>query len=313
MPDLGTFGLSLALVILFYLLGKSADLIVTNVKRLGMALGVKIFAFGIILGFLTSFPELAVGVNSLLLDIRALSLGNLFGGILVTFGLVLGFSAILNRNIQTGAKPGTFLPIVVFVMAPLLLGLDGNLGRVDGIALLVGYGLVLWYLLARGPHEKFERHDTVRGIAEKTFFIILGLAAVLVISHYIIEVTLLLTKDFGISPFVVGIVLFGIGTNLPEIIVAIRAWRRNVEELSLSNLIGSTIANPAIVGIFAIVKPMTTEVGSSYYLLLIFTLVLVAVLNRFYETDKKLTRLEGIGLVFVYVLFVVFQMTTFTL
>ena len=86
-----TLGLSAALVILFYLLGKSADLMVLNVRRLGEALGVKIFAFGIVLGFLTSFPEIAVGVNSLLLDIRSLSLGNLFGGILVTFGLILGF------------------------------------------------------------------------------------------------------------------------------------------------------------------------------------------------------------------------------
>lgn len=306
-----TAGLSVALIILFYLLGKSADLIVLNVRRLGEALGVKIFAFGIILGFLTSFPELAVGVNSLLLDIRALSLGNLLGGILVIFGLVLGVSAILNRTIETGAKAGSFLPIVIFIMAPLLLGLDGRLTRVDGIALIVGYALVLWYLLARGPHEKFERHDSVRGIAEKTLFILMGVGLVLVISHYIIEVTLLLTRGLGISPFTIGIVLFAIGTNLPEIIVAIRSWRRNVEELSLSNLIGSAIANPAIVGIFAVIKPMTAEVGPSYYLLLVFTLVLLAVLNRFYETDKKLTRLEGIALVVFYVLFIALEAIAF--
>lgn len=313
MPDIGTLGLIIALVILFYLLGKSADLIITNVKSLGQALGVKIFAFGIILGFLTSFPEFAVGINSLLLDVRSLSFGNLLGGILVTFGLILGVSAILNRNIQTGAKAGSFLPIVIFVMAPLLLGLDGNMGRVDGLALIVGYGLVLWYLLARGSHEKFERHDTIRGIAEKTLFIILGLAGVLVISHYIIEVTLLLTKDLGISPFVIGVILFGIGTNLPEIIVAIRAWKRNVEELSLSNLVGSTIANPAIVGIFALIKPFGTEVGPSYYLILVFTLILLAVLNRFYETDKKLTRAEGIVLVVFYALFIALQVTAFVI
>jgi cation:H+ antiporter len=306
-----TAALTVALVILFYLLGKSADLVIVNVRRLGEALGVKIFAFGIILGFLTSLPELAVGVNSLLLNIRALSLGNLLGGILVIFGLVLGVSAILNRTIQTGAKAGSFLPIVIFIMAPLLLGLDGRLSRVDGIALIAGYALVLWYLLARGPHEKFERHDTVRGIAEKTLFIVLGIAGVLVLSHFIIQVTLLLTKNLGISPFAIGIVLFAIGTNLPEIIVAIRSWKRNVEELSLSNLIGSAIANPAIVGIFALIKPFGAEVGPSYYLLLIFTLILLAVLNRFYETDKKLTRAEGIVLVMFYVLFIALEAVAF--
>lgn len=308
-----TLGLSVALIILFYLLGKSADLVILNVRRLGEALGVKIFALGIGLGFLTSLPELAVGVNSLLLDIRALSLGNLLGGILVIFGLVLGVSAILNRNIETGAKAGSFLPIVIFIMAPLLLGLDGRLTRIDGIALVVGYALVLWYLLVWGSREKFERHDTVRGIAEKTLFILMGVGLVLVISHYIIEVTLLLTEGLGISPFTIGVVLFAIGTNLPEIIVAIRSWKRNVEELSLSNLIGSAIANPAIVGIFAVIKPMTAEIGPSYYLLLIFTLVLLAVLNRFYETDKKLTRAEGIVLVVFYGLFIVFEAVAFTI
>lgn len=311
MPDIGTLGLIIALIILFYLLGKSADLVILNVRRLGEALGVKIFAFGIILGFLTSLPELSVGVNSLLLNIRSLSLGNLLGGILVIFGLVLGVSAILNRNIETGAKAGSFLPIVIFIMAPLLLGLDGALSRIDGVAIIIGYALVLWYLLARGPREKFERHDSIRGIAGKTLFILIGVVAVLVISHFIIQVTLLLTEGLGISPFVIGIVLFAIGTNLPEIIIAIRSWKRNVEELSLSNLVGSAIANPAIVGIFAVIKPMTAEVGPSYYLLLIFTLVLLAVLNRFYETDKKLTRLEGIALVSFYALFIVLQAAAF--
>jgi cation:H+ antiporter len=307
-----TAALTLALVILFYLLGKSADLVIVNVRRLGEALGVKIFALGIGLGFLTSLPELAVGVNSLLLDIRALSLGNLLGGILVIFGLVLGFSAILNRSIETGAKAGTFLPVVIFIMAPLLLGLDGALSRIDGVAIIIGYALVLWYLLVRGPHKKFERHDTIRGIAGKTLFIAIGVAAVLVISHFIIQVTLLLTEDLGISPFAIGVVLFAIGTNLPEIIVAFRSWRRNVEELSLSNLIGSAIANPAIVGIFALVKPFDVEVSPSYYLLLIFTLILLAVLNRFYETDKKLTRAEGIVLVVFYALFIALEAVAFS-
>lgn len=313
MPDIGTLGLIIALIILFYLLGKSADLVILNVRRLGEALGVKIFAFGIILGFLTSLPELSVGVNSLLLNIRSLSLGNLLGGILVIFGLVLGVSAILNRNIETGAKAGSFLPIVIFIMAPLLLGLDGALSRIDGVAIIIGYALVLWYLLARGPREKFERHDSIRGIAGKTLFILIGVVAVLVISHFIIQVTLLLTEGLGISPFVIGIVLFAIGTNLPEIIIAIRSWKRNVEELSLSNLVGSAIANPAIVGIFAVIKPMTAEVGPSYYLLLIFTLVLLAVLNRFYETDKKLTRAEGIMLVVFYGLFIALEAVAFTI
>lgn len=304
-------GLSVAVIVLFYLLGKSADLVILNVRRLGEALGVKIFALGIALGFLTSLPEMAVGGNALLLDIRQLSLGNLLGGIIVIFGLVLGLSAILNRNIETGAKAGSFLPVVIFIMAPLLLGLDGALTRIDGAAIIVGYALVLWYLLARGPHEKFERHDTVRGIATKVLFITVGVAAVLVLSHYIIEVTLLLTKGLNISPFVIGIVLFSIGTNLPEIIVAFRSWRRNVEELSLSNLIGSSIANPAIVGIFAIIKPFTAEVGPSYYLLLVFSLILLAVLNRFYETDKKITRLEGVVLVIFYALFIALETVVF--
>ncbi|MDP3975178.1 MAG: hypothetical protein Q8P88_02760 [Candidatus Jorgensenbacteria bacterium] len=306
-----TIGLSVALIVLFYLLGKSADLAIVNVRRLGESLGVKIFSLGIALGFLTSLPELSVGINSLLLDIRALSLGNLLGGILVIFGLVLGVSVILNRSIETGAKAGSFLPIVIFIMAPLLLGLDGTISRVDGIAIVVGYALVLWYLLYRGPREKFERHDSVRGIANKLLLILVGMVLVLAISYFVIQVTLLLTKDLGISPFVIGIVLFSIGTNLPEIIVAIRSWKRNVKELSLSTLVGSAIANPAIVGVFALIKPFTVQVEPSYYLLLVFTLILLAVLNRFYETEHKLTRLEGIVLVGFYALFIALQAVVF--
>ena len=299
-----------SLFVLFQFLGKAADLIITNIKSICQKLGVKIFFLGIILGFFTSTPELAIGFNAISKNIQEIPLGNLLGGIIVLFGLFLGLSMIVERRITTDGKIHSFLPITIYLAIPFILGLDGEISVFDGTTLIIGYLFLIG--LSYLKNKNFEDGRSVQMSREdflkKLGLIVLGIFLVAVLSNLIINLTLILIKNVKIPLFILGVLIFSIGTNLPEIIITIRSWRRHIKELSLSVLTGSVIANPAIIGLFALIKPISFKTDSTYYVLMAFTFIMLAALLRFYETGRTLTRREGIILVAIYGLFLLTQM-----
>ena len=60
--------------------------------------------------------------------------------------------------------------------------------------------------------------------------------------------------SFGLSPFVIGVLIVGIGTSLPELASAIAAVMKGASEIVVANAVGSNIANILlVVGLSAIV------------------------------------------------------------
>lgn len=298
----------LVILALFYLLGKAADLVIYNVRTIGEKLGIKIFFLGLILGLFTSLPELTIGVNAIISQAPTISLGNLLGGIIVLFGLVLGISLILNRRVKTDGKMSSILPIIGYIFFPLILGLDGQIGFGEGVAIIGLYFVLIYYLYLQNKNHKFAGWRLWRnGGLKNFFFMLLGLALVIIFSSLIIRFSLILIRDLNLKPFVVGLLLFAIGTNLPEIIVTVRSWRRNVRELSLSNLVGSAMANIVILGFFSVIRPMPVTTSLSYFILIFFIFLISLFFLIFYKTGKQLTRNEGIILMAIYFAFVLVE------
>src|SRR3989339_1678129 len=112
---------SLLLLFLFAVLGVPADFAVRNIKYIASVLKIRLFAFGLLLGLITTLPELSVGINATIDKAASLSVGNLMGGIIVIFGLVLGASLLLNRQIDTNEKLKILIPEVAIIFLPILL------------------------------------------------------------------------------------------------------------------------------------------------------------------------------------------------
>ena len=141
-----TVVLILAIGALFFILGKAADIVVVNVRKLGERFGVRLFFLGIILGLLTSLPELSIAINAAAYDATPLSYGNLLGGIIVLFGLIMGGSIVVNRKISTDGKTESIAPIALFLCLPLLMSLDGSIGFLEGVILIVAYFILVFFL-----------------------------------------------------------------------------------------------------------------------------------------------------------------------
>jgi cation:H+ antiporter len=63
---------------------------------------------------------------------------------------------------------------------------------------------------------------------------------------------------FGISPMVIGLTVVALGTSLPELIVNMIGAARGATELAFGNVVGSNVANVALVlGVSAVIRPIT--------------------------------------------------------
>ncbi len=294
---------------LFYALGRSADWAVIHLRAIAEKLGIKIYFLGFILGAFTSLPELMVSINAAMKGVSSVSVGNLLGGMFVAFGLILGVSLILNRRVQTDGQMSNFIPVMVLMALPVFLGMDGFISVIDGVIMILGYLGVLVYLYKHNQHLEFPKLEifSKKEISRHVFFAIVGVLLVLLFSDLAIRTTLVLMADYHISALVIGLLVYSIGTNLPEIIITFRSWRRHIRELSVGHLTGSAMANVFIMGLLAFLHPVHITTDISFLFLAILLIVMLALVTVFYRTEKTLTRREGIILLVLYGCFVVTQ------
>ncbi|MDD5290917.1 MAG: hypothetical protein PHZ04_02255 [Patescibacteria group bacterium] len=298
---------SLLLLFLFGVLGAAADFAVRNIKYIASVLKIRLFAFGILLGLVTTLPELSVGINATANGVASLSVGNLLGGIIVIFGLILGASLLLNRQIVTDGKLKVLIPEVAVMFSPILFGLDGSYGLLDGLA-MAGLYLGLIFYLYRTNHsfgashlEMIDKNKITRAVLVS----IAGIIFILLASHWIVKITLDLLNYINVSKLVIGVLIFSIGTNLPEITITIMSWRKKTSELSLSHLLSSAFTNVLILGILASIRPITFVIGPAYWALVIFMGLILILFLFFYYSHKKMDRREGLILLSVYILFLI--------
>lgn len=111
-----------------------------------------------------------------------------------------------------------------------------------------------------------------------------------------------LSRRFGWSPFVTGLLLVAFGTSIPELAVNLRAFYTGSQSLALGNAIGSNIVNFGLtLGLATIVAPLLVRwraLAPLLVCLIVATIVLIAL-----GYDGVLTRIEG--LIFVAAFFVV--------
>ncbi|MBO5751288.1 MAG: calcium/sodium antiporter [Kiritimatiellae bacterium] len=127
-----------------------------------------------------------------------------------------------------------------------------------------------------------------------------GLAALAWSSDKFIEGAAALARAFGVSPFIVGMVIIGFGTSAPELCVSVMSGVSGHANLSLGNAYGSCTFNiAAILGIAALIhplvmRPVTTLVSS-------LCLAAITTFSLFILSDGDCTRLDGGILLFMFV------------
>lgn len=114
-----------------------------------------------------------------------------------------------------------------------------------------------------------------------------------------------LALKFGIRPLVVGLTVIALGTSMPEFIVNFFAAVSGEDGLALGNVIGSNIANIALIlGVSAMVFPMNVSKG----MLTREYPVLLAIMAGFYwlAKDGLISKSDGALLVLALTIFLIY-------
>ena len=84
-----------------------------------------------------------------------------------------------------------------------------------------------------------------------------GLLLILLGANYLVEGSSSVARKFGISEFVIGLTIVGIGTSTPEMVVSFLSSFQGKAEMAIGNIVGSNIFNILmILGVTALVAPL---------------------------------------------------------
>lgn len=318
----------IALPILFFILGKSANILIDNLQYIAKKTKTNPIILGAVLGFFTTIPELAVGINAIANDISKVSLGNIWGGIIVLFTLILGTAIVFNQQIKTDGKLNFVLPSFVYIMLSIFLAYTGNLAWREGVILIIFYFLLIYIKFIRGrpsPKRKdFNPHDIETKLTlghkvsgrikhwhsnykKEINISFLALIVILISSHLIVNQSEVLLNYFKVSPFIIGLLLFSVGTNLPELTITIRSAFKKAGELSFGHLVGAATNATAILGVLALFHTFTIPINLSFIILSIVIFLVLSTVLVFYLSQKAFDKWEGYTLLAIYFAFIAYQ------
>lgn len=127
-------------------------------------------------------------------------------------------------------------------------------------------------------------------------YIIGGLALLAIGAEGLVRGSTGLALRLGVSALTIGLTVVAIGTSSPELVLSVEAARAGNAGIALGNVVGSNIANIALVlGLAAVVRPMRVRselVAREVPILIVVTGALALML-----LDGRLSRAEGVALV----------------
>ena len=286
-----------------------ADLLINQSERIALKFKIPEFIIGATLIALgTSLPEMAASIAASINGKPDIAIANVIGSNILNITLVLASVFIISKKITPDrdffAKDSTWalVPVLVFI----LMVIDGVVSRFDAILLLLLMGSYLLFLL---QDAKNIPEENLENLEESDFswttvipILLAGIVLVIVGAHFTVESASEIAREFGISEWIIGIIMVSLGTSLPELVVSISAAIKGKVDMAIGNIIGSNMANTTIVlGAAALTNPL--NIDASAYLFDIATMVVATLLLVFITANKLYNKSAGISLIIVLGLF----------
>ncbi len=286
-----------------------SGLAVKSVERLSRTLRVSSFAVSfVVLGFFTSISELSVGINAILASDPEIYVGNLIGASIVIFMLIIPILAIAGKSIRiTPEFQGFNLPASLVVIAlPVILAMDGRVSRTDSVIALLFFGCLLISVQAKqGLIERLKRFNKQSGIriGKELLKILFGVLTIFVASRFVVEQTLYFSDLLRVSPFLISLLLIAIGTNVPELSLAVRSAGMRNHQVAFGDYVGSAAFNTFLLGLLTFIYDKPVFLTNSYLVSLLFLIVGLLAFYYFARTKNSVSRWEGSVLLILYILF----------
>ena len=259
-----------------------------------------------VVGFGTSAPEMIVSTMAALQGNPGIAIGNAYGSNITNIALILGLTALIKPISVHSQVLRKELPVLTMVTALAAWQLrDGEVSRFDSVVLLGLFGGLMAWTIWQGLRtpidplgSEIEHKVDAKGLSLRLalFWLVAGLALLIVSSRLLVWGAVEITRAFGISDLIIGLTIVAVGTSLPELASAIVAARKGEHDIALGNVIGSNLFNTlAVVGIAGLIQPAV--VGSDVFQrdMLVMGALTVSLFVIGYGIRKagRINRIEG--------------------
>ena len=298
-----------------FLLALGAEALVRGAVWLALRLSVSPLLIGLtVVAWGTSTPELIVSVNASLSGNDGIAVGNVVGSNIVNILLILGLAALISPMTlpkRAIGRDALFALVAAGLFAFIALR-QPVFGFDEGIVFLVvllGMGLFA-YAQERAVVEDVANEPPLRhSMVVDILLLATGLGLLAVGADMLVEGSVSVARDFGLSETVIGLTLVAVGTGLPELATTVVAAFRGRAGISVGNIMGSNIYNIlAILGVTALVAPLKIDpkiVAVDMWVMIGATLVLFVPLLF----GNRVGRLYGLLLIGGYVTYVWYLLT----
>ena len=136
--------------------------------------------------------------------------------------------------------------------------------------------------------------------------LILGLVILIFGGDLLVRSAVSFAEKFGVSSFLIGVTVVSFGTSVPELMVSIQAAMDQAADIAIGNVLGSNIANIALVlGVSVVIRPLSITTNTyklSWWVMLISSLLFILFL-----LDNVITKMEGLLLIAGLFCFIIFS------
>ena len=281
----------------------SAKVIARKLRFSDFVIGLTVVAIG------TSFPELVVGIISVLGGYSEFVMGNVLGSNVANIGLALGLPVLFySIKFQVDDIRDVIAYNILACVYLYFISLDNMISTGDSLGLLLIFSVFMFGRIFRASMDVEPSNGTQ--VSGNIFPSLIRLLAGSMCLYWGSELfinngAVPLVRQFGFSEKTIGMTVVAIGTSLPEIFVTMIALSKKEVGISLGNIIGSNILNITFVlGVVGLINPI---VFSNISFELFYGLILVFLLLPLSLFFGGLNRSSGIFLLLLYTIFLYLQ------
>lgn len=264
----------------------------------------------------TSMPELTVSMLSALNGHGDMAIGNVVGSNIFNVFAILGVCAIFSPVVFTKTNIRRDIPICIAATLALLLAtlLGRDITRIEGIVLLLGYGVMLYFTIRAEKRAMLESGEGAMECGEACvtmqlwripIWIIVGLAGLVFGGDLFVTSATNIAKALGVSEAVIAITLLAGGTSLPELASSLVSIFKGRTSLALGNVLGSNIANILLIlGACSTVTPLSMGGVTMFDIYVAVAAALLIMLSALVIGRDKITRFEGVLFLCCYIAYI---------
>jgi cation:H+ antiporter len=282
-----------------------------------LVIGSTIVAFG------TSMPEFTVNINSALAGNTDLAMGNILGSNLFNICAIIGIVALITP-IKVGDDSAS-KDFPMCLIAAAMVGICGNqiyfdkinyheLFLSDGLVFLAFFVIFMRYVYGEAAAGSAHHHQArtrgssksgedgeILSVQKSVAFIVVGLVGLVFGGEFIVDGATGVARSLGMPERVIGLVIVGPGTSVPELVASIAAARRKDAGMVIGNVLGSNIFNIFFtLGATTLIRPVPLDLALNKVILInvavtAFLVMWITVLRK-----RQIGRIIGALLILVY-------------